>query len=110
MQIKFDVTTELDKKKLFEIAKTVLWKTMNKVDELAKVYVPVDTGRLKNSIHLTPLQRGQTTYTVSDGVTYGIHQEYGTMKMGAQPFLRPAGDVVQVHWVPIYWERELSKN
>ena len=55
----------------------------------AKSLSPVDTGNLRNSI----------TYKVSadDGkvgtnVHYAIHQEYGTKKMSAQPFLRPALD------------------
>jgi len=108
--MKFNVETELDKKILFDIAKKVLWKTMNKVEELAKVYVPVDTGRLKTSLHLVPRRPGQVEYIVTDAVEYGVFQEYGTMKMDAQPFLRPAGDVVQVHWLPIFWEEKLAKK
>ena len=108
--LKFNVTTELDKKILLERAKNVLWKAMNKIEELAKVYVPVDTGRLKNSLHLDPTNPGQVEYICTDATEYGVFQEYGTMKMDAQPFLRPAGDIVQVHWLPIFWEQELAKK
>ena len=56
----------------------------------AAMMAPVDTGALKNSI---PSESGMTddlTYTVSDGVEYGVYQEFGTSRMGAQPFMIPA--------------------
>ena len=73
-----------------EKAKLVLWKCMNKMEEIAKIKVPVDTGRLKNSIFLSPMQRGSRNYLLADGVDYGIHLEYGTYKMLPQPFFRVA--------------------
>lgn len=57
--------------------KNVLWKAMTKMEELAKDKAPVDTGMLKNRIHLTPLQFGAEEYVLSDGVTYGVDLEYG---------------------------------
>ena len=38
---------------------------------------------------------GSVERTISDGVNYGIHQEFGTVKMGAQPFMRPALEAVR---------------
>jgi hypothetical protein len=32
----------------------------------------------------------ELTYTIQDGVEYGVHQEFGTSKMAAHPFLIPA--------------------
>ena len=55
----------------------VLWKAMTKMEELAKNKAPVDTGMLKNRIHLTPLQFGAKEYALSDGVSYGADLEYG---------------------------------
>lgn len=83
-------------------AKIVLWRCMNKMEELAKHFVPVDTGRLKNSIRLEPMHSGESEYVLADGVTYGIHQEYGTVKMRAQPFFRPAMHEVQYYWIPVF--------
>lgn len=51
---------------------------------------PVDTGALRNSILSESQMDGDMTFTVQDGVEYGIFQELGTHKMAAQPFLIPA--------------------
>jgi len=58
--------------------KRVLWKAMTKMEEIAKLKAPVDTGNLKNRIHLSPMQFGAAEYTLSDGVEYGVYVEYGT--------------------------------
>jgi HK97 gp10 family phage protein len=47
-------------------------------------------GSLRNSITSESRMTGDMTYTVSDGVEYGVYQEFGTSKMAAQPFMRPA--------------------
>lgn len=58
----------------------------------AKRLAPVDTGYLRESIHVMPL--GFSGYRfggkVYDTVEYAPHQEYGTVKMAAQPFMAPA--------------------
>jgi HK97 gp10 family phage protein len=51
---------------------------------------PVDTGALHDSILSESKMTGEMTFTVSDGVEYGVYQEFGTSKMGAWPFMRPA--------------------
>jgi len=38
---------------------------------------------------------GEPTFIVGTNVHYGLYQEYGTYKMAAQPFLRPATDQVR---------------
>ncbi len=58
------------------------------VEGEAKSRCPVDTGRLKSSIH--SWKSGDFEAQVGDGVDYGVFVEYGTSRMGAQPFLRPA--------------------
>jgi len=83
-------------------SKTVLWQCMNKMNELALHFVPVDTGRLKNSIRLEPMHSGEKEYVLADGVTYGIHQEYGCVNMRAQPFFRPAMLETQIYWLPVF--------
>ena len=53
----------------------------------AKDLCPVDTGNLRNSI--THTSDGNAAY-IGTNVTYGKYVELGTVKMAAQPFLRPA--------------------
>ena len=81
MKLDFNVETpNFDKliNKTIENQKTVLWLSMLKMWELAKQKVPVNTGRLRNSINLVPNNKGALVYTLSDGVNYGIHVEFGT--------------------------------
>lgn len=53
----------------------------------AKDLCPVDTGNLRNSI--THTSDGKAAY-IGTNVTYGKYVELGTLKMAAQPYLRPA--------------------
>lgn len=62
-------------------------ETARKVAEDAARRAPVRTGALRDSIH--PEQRGGGWYVDVD-VPYGVYVEYGTSRMGAQPFLWPA--------------------
>jgi HK97 gp10 family phage protein len=81
------------------------------VEGQAKELSPYDTGRLKGSIH-TVSGMGQKTNPKNDAreiskpdkafethvgttVEYAPYQEYGTVKTNAQPFLRPALDMVR---------------
>jgi HK97 gp10 family phage protein len=56
-------------------------------EKYAKEIVPVDTGRLRNSI--THAVEGKDVF-VGSATSYAAHVEYGTIKQKAQPFLRPA--------------------
>jgi HK97 gp10 family phage protein len=47
---------------------------------------PVDTGRLRRSIKTI---LGRMKATVSTNVKYAPHQEFGTSKMRAHPYMRP---------------------
>lgn len=51
---------------------------------------PVDTSALRNSILSESGMVDATNGRVQDGVEYGIHQELGTSRMAAQPFMIPA--------------------
>lgn len=48
----------------------------------------VVTGRLKNSLRFK--REGQRLWVVSAGTDYAPHLEYGTRRMAARPFMRPA--------------------
>lgn len=55
----------------------------------AKLNAPVDTGRLRSSIH-TEIAPNKLSAMVLDGVTYGVFLEFGTRYIRARPFLFPA--------------------
>lgn len=64
------------------------------LENAAKEYCPVDTGTLRRSIH-TEVQPGspdRVSALVGPDAPYGIYIEYGTSRMRAQPYLRPAVD------------------
>lgn len=72
----------------------ILFSSMLKMEEIAKRKAPVDTGNLKNKIHITPSEFGANKYTLSDGTSYGVYMEYGT----------------KPHWVPIAPLKEWSRR
>jgi len=47
-----------------------------------------DTGRLASSIEFD--QRGDLTATVGSALVYAVYLEYGTSRMAARPYFRPA--------------------
>lgn len=61
------------------------------VENAAKRFAPVDTGRLRASITTVMGQDslGLVAF-VGSNVTYAIYQECGTMYQSGTPFLRPA--------------------
>jgi len=73
-----EVFRTVSKKLTIEQLKMVLFKSMIKMQELATINAPVDTGRLRNSINLRPATPGYKNYVLADGTDYGSHVEYGT--------------------------------
>jgi HK97 gp10 family phage protein len=55
----------------------------------ARSLAPVDTGYLRDHIHA--MKTGKTAIVISDA-PYSAFVEFGTRKMAAQPFIRPAVD------------------
>lgn len=83
-------------------------ETVIKVTTQAKALAPVDKGQLKGSI-MWKTSKGSGGHTegpqlnkrptglsavVGTGLLYGIYQEFGTRKMAAKPYLRPAVAIV----------------
>jgi HK97 gp10 family phage protein len=54
----------------------------------AQSIVPVDTGRLRNSISTSKV--GDLAYDVYTDVEYAPYQEYGTRHQPGKAFMRPA--------------------
>lgn len=57
---------------------------VNKMERI----VPVDTGKLKNSLRYNLLSDNDAE--ISANTHYAIYVEYGTSRMAAQPFMRPS--------------------
>jgi len=80
MQMSFDIQVpdmHNMKEATIDQQKRVLWKSMHKMEEIAKRLVPVDTGLLKRSIKLNPIAYGAKEYSLVCGVGYGVDIEFG---------------------------------
>ncbi len=64
------------------------------IEGAAKSYAPVDTGALRSSINATLVSSIGTTAEaeISPDVHYAGYVEFGTYRMPAQPYMRPAAD------------------
>lgn len=60
------------------------------VETYAKVLAPVDTGALRNSIMVDEVTPDRAI--IAPHTEYAEHVEFGTTRMAAQPYLRPALD------------------
>lgn len=134
MKITFSINKKLNKEEVFEGMKKVLFLSMNKMNEIAVMNCPVDTGLLKSRINLLPAVPGYESYLLTAGTEYAVDVEFGTspriikavkkqalkfkiagkdvivkqvMHPGtaAQPFFRPALDIVQGVWINRYWNQ-----
>lgn len=62
--------------------------------QIARQHAPRSTGTLANSIGATP-GLGGLTAEVGPTVDYAPFVEYGTSRMGPQPFMGPAADQIE---------------
>lgn len=74
--------------KIMRVADRVLDDVLEEIAADAQRFAPVDTGRLRESIHIT--DDGGDERTITAEADYAVYVEEGTSKMAAQPFLRPA--------------------
>jgi HK97 gp10 family phage protein len=62
-----------------------------RIERRAKQLCPVDTGRLRSSISTAIIVDGRSiSGIVGTNVEYAPYVEFGTSRMEAQPYLRPA--------------------
>lgn len=81
-----------------EAVQKIVKKRTSEMNRLAQRNAPVDTGELRRSILSTFTDNGMTGQ-VSSGMHYSPYVEYGTRFMTAQPFMRPAYQVVKPEFV-----------
>lgn len=107
-EIKLEGAKELEKQfKSLEpkIAKKLVRQSLRKAAKpilaAARTKCPVDTGELKKSIKIRAMKRRKNSFGVLIGTAlkwfvgdafYGAFVEFGTSKMSARPFMRPAFD------------------
>lgn len=80
------ITAELE-----QAAKAAVIDTALAIEGDAKRKAPVDTGRLRNSI-THERSDDELSARVGTNVEYAPYQEFGTVRMNAQPFLHPAAE------------------
>lgn len=92
------IPNKLEKK----VIRSAVRQGANVIKSKAQEYVPVDKGELKKSIKVSGARSkpGVIAFRIRPvgskkkgiSVFYGRFQEFGTSKMAAQPFMRPAYD------------------
>jgi len=75
--------------KMVPLARKVLEKSSADIERDAKMFAPVDTGNLRNSISCDV--KGLTA-EVGPTANYGAHVEYGTSTQGPAAYMGPAFD------------------
>lgn len=75
-----------------EAAASAMKTTTGQVQAQAKQIAPKRTGYMANNILVEPVKKTATsvTGTVNAQADYSSFVEFGTYKMSAQPFIRPA--------------------
>ena len=73
------------------MARMAVAKTAKDLERIAKTFVPVDTGALKNSISAAS---SGTTATIGPTMEYAPYVEFGTRRMAQRAFMGPALDRV----------------
>jgi len=73
----------------------IAMKPANAIRDEAKDMVPVVTGTLRDAIFAGPLKERVGALIGVKGVFYAAWVEYGTQKMPAHPFFRPAINAVR---------------
>ncbi|MDM7455481.1 HK97-gp10 family putative phage morphogenesis protein [Lacticaseibacillus paracasei] len=80
-----------------EAAASAMKITTGQVQATAKQVAPKRTGYMANNISVDPVKKTATsvTGTVNAKADYSSFVEFGTYKMSAQPFIRPAVSAAQ---------------
>lgn len=88
-EIKLELHTDEILDALDEQIEAALTAVGMQAETYAKQLVPVDTGRLRNSLTYE-VDTSNKAVIIGSGVEYAPFVEQGTSKRGAKPYLRPA--------------------
>lgn len=81
----FTFKYELDEDALRQALKNTLFKSVVKMQELAKIAAPVDTGRLRGAIIFNPAYPDSDEYFLIANVDYARAIEFGTKPHHVNP-------------------------
>lgn len=71
-------------------------RTADRCSLMAKAYCPVDTGALRDSIHIEKDEEvGWAVVAGDTEINYALYQEYGTVHQPGTPFLTPASERIR---------------
>lgn len=74
-------------------ARRIVQKTSADIKADSQAFAPVDTGTLRSSItYETRELTGAVVGEIGPSASYGGYVEYGTSRMGPQPYMGPAFD------------------
>jgi len=84
-----------------EAAASAMKTTTGQVQATAKQVAPKRTGYMANNISVEPVKKTATsvTGTVDAKADYSSFVEFGTYKMSAEPFIRPAVSAAQSFFI-----------
>lgn len=72
-------------------SEAALWVLGLTIQNNARILAPVDTGRLRSSIQARKGTDSRGPYVeIVAGTNYAAYVEFGTTRMAAQPYMRPA--------------------
>jgi hypothetical protein len=73
-------------------------------EAVARALARVDTGRMRDAVASTVTSPDPLTVVglLYDPVEYAIHNEFGTSRVSAQPFIRPGGDAAEASLAAAY--------
>lgn len=74
----FSFDFKIDEDRIQRILKNTLFKSVVKMQELARIAAPVDTGRLRGSIIFNPTYPESNEYILIANVDYAAAIEFGT--------------------------------
>lgn len=94
--LEFNKFPEIARKLPRETAQIVA-ETALAIETHAKLFVPVDTGNLRNSIQAQ--EESATQWVVATGVEYAEYVEFGTSRMAARPYMTPAAERERPHFM-----------
>lgn len=93
-----ELSAALMRKAKLEDVKTVVRANGARLQRGAKAKAPIDTGTLFRSIDLQIKDSGLSA-VVQPHTEYAAYVEFGTRKMSAQPYLKPAFNTVRAQFI-----------
>lgn len=93
-----ELSAALMRKANMDAVKTVVRANGTRLQQWSKLKAPIDTGTLFRSIDLQMRDSGLTA-VVQPHTEYAAYVEFGTRKMAAQPYVKPAFNRVRSQFI-----------